>query len=199
MDSLKTLPQTTWSERLSGILAGALTLLGTLSILGWLTHSDILLHPLAGLAPIKFNGAISILFIGITMLGLEFKIQRAIWFVLVPIAVNLITLGQYVMNANWHIDELFISDLQVIDTMYPGRVSLTTSLVFFLISSALLLKGFSKPNQFKLTVEAIIGSIAGYAGFSTLVGYAADLPAVYTWGTGTAPARPRRQSRHWAY
>ncbi len=188
MESLRTLPRSTWSERISSIFAGAIALLGAISVLGWLFHSEVLLQPLASLVPIKFNGALSLTLLGLAMLGHEMRFKRSLWLAGVPFLLNLATFGEYVLKGNWHIDELFMADLQVIDTMFPGRVSVVTSVVFLLISSVLLWRSLRQANRFSLMAEAIVGSMAGSAGFSTLLGYAADLPAVYTWDTGTATA-----------
>ncbi len=40
-----------------------------------------------------------------------------------------------------------------------------------------------KQARGRLFAEAVSGSILASVGFSTLLGYAFDLPAVYNWGT----------------
>ncbi|MCF7759054.1 MAG: response regulator [Cephaloticoccus sp.] len=170
-------------------MAGILTFLGVVSVLGWITHSDLLLQPLASFTPIKFNGAVIMLLLGLSMLGLELNFKLANWLALPPVLVCLATLSQYLLPFNWHIDELIFPDSQVIDTMHPGRVSPVTSVVFLLIGLALWGKGLGHKTRLRHLLEAIVGSIAGSAGFSTLLGYAAELPAIYNWGTGT-PTSP---------
>ena len=74
MDSSSITPKATWWGRISTILAWVLVAIGIATILGWLTGSSLLLQPLAGIAPIKFNGAVSLFLVGLTILGLEYQI-----------------------------------------------------------------------------------------------------------------------------
>ncbi len=175
MDSSSITPKATWWGRISTILAWVLVAIGIATILGWLTGSSLLLQPLAGIAPIKFNGAVSLFLVGLTILGLEYQIKHTGWLALIIAGLNLATLGQHLFQIDLHIDELIIHDPSVIETMRPGRVSSVSALIFFLIGMSLFWKAQGTKPRFRLLTEAIIGSVAGSAGFSTLVGYIAEL------------------------
>jgi PAS domain S-box-containing protein len=169
-------------------LACLVIVVGGLSTAGWFLHSDALLQPLAGTAPLKANGAISLLLIGIALLGLERGKIRLGWLALLPAAISFATLAQDILQVNWRIDELLIHDHLLINSVHAGRISALSSCSFLLVSLSLVWRAWRRGERSRLFAEAVIGSVVASAGFSTLLGYAASLPAVYMWGTNSATA-----------
>ncbi|MBW7894290.1 MAG: PAS domain S-box protein [Opitutaceae bacterium] len=163
--------------------------MGGITVLGWLTQSKLLLQPWADYAPMKFNGALSVCLLGLALLGMELGLKRSAWIVLVPALLNLGTLLQHGFGWNLHLDELVVRDIFRESTGQAGRISVVATLSLLLVSGVLLARLLSgKSYRPRLLMEAIVGSLVGSAGLSTLLGYAADLPVIYLWGSVTVTA-----------
>ncbi|MFI5356046.1 MAG: ATP-binding protein [Opitutales bacterium] len=163
--------------------------MGALSVLGWLTRSDVLMQPIAGITPIKANGALVLLLIGAGLLGLALGSKRTVWSTL-PLAVllNLATLLEDLLHLDLHIDQLLASDPLMIDSARAGRGSLIATAAMLLAALVLVWRALGRTPRLRIFAEAVVGSLVASVGFSTLLGYAADLPAIYFWGTTTATA-----------
>jgi PAS domain S-box-containing protein len=186
MSPLPTLPRRSWLERSSLTLAVGLVLLGLISVFGWALRLDSLVQPLANCASFKINEALCVLGLGLGLLGLELGWGRLVWSALVPAAISGLTLAESVLNVDLRLDELLVHDHLLADTAQPGRMSAMAACCLLLASLTLLWRGVRHGAQARLFAEAVISSIAAAAGFSTLLGYATSLPAVYRWGTNTA-------------
>jgi PAS domain S-box-containing protein len=167
-------------------LAVSLIVVGGVALVGWWMHVDSLVQPLAGTAAIKANEAFCVLVFGAVLLAMEIGIVGASWLALIPGTIALVTLCEHILHTDLHIDELLVSDHVLIDTSQAGRMSAMSACCLLLSSLALAWTGFKRGARARLFAEAVISSITASAGFSTLLGYAASLPAVYRWGTTTA-------------
>ena len=163
-------------------------MLGAVSILGWMLRIDSLVQPLADCAAFKINNAISVLALGLALLGVEMKWPQTVWVALVPAIISALTLTEIVFRIDLRIGEFLVHDHLLADSAQPGRMSGMSACCLLLASLTLLWRGTSRGAQSRLFAEAVVGSIAASAGFSTLLGYATSLPAVYRWGTNTATA-----------
>jgi PAS domain S-box-containing protein len=190
MDNVTTLPRRSWAERVSLTLAVILVVLGASTLVGWLAHIDALVQPFSRFAPapIKANEGLCFLAIGLALLGREFGMRKAALAALVPAVVGLLTAMEGLFGADLKIDELVARDFLLIDTVYPGRGSTMAVFCIILAGCTLLWRVSEKRVRERLFAEAVTGSILSSVGFSTLLGYAFGLPAVYDWGTNTAMA-----------
>ena len=186
MDALITLPRRTWLERASLALGGALAFIGLATLVGWWLHVDELLQIPANAAPMKANGALAFVVFGGVLITLTLGLRRFAFAALFPALIGLVTLVEIIARRDLHVDELLVRDHLLFATEQPGRISL-------LIASSLVLAGLSltwrtieRGVRARLFVEAVAGSALAAAGFSTILGYIADLPAVYNWGSATA-------------
>jgi len=186
MTSLPTLPRKSWLERCSLAVAGALIIFGVMALTGWWTHLDTFVQPVSTVAAIKANEALCVLILGIVLLGTDLGYVGAAWLALLPAGVAALSLAENVFHADLHIDEFLVSDHLLVDTAQPGRMSAMSACCLLLSSLALAWHGTRRGLRARLFAEAVISSITASAGFSTLLGYAASLPAVYRWGTNTA-------------
>jgi len=188
MAFLPTLPRRSWLERSSFGLAVALIVIGVAGLLGGLLHVDGLVQPLANGASFKANNALCVLALGLALLGLELGWLNATWIAGLPATIAALTLFENVFRVNLHIDEFIVHDELPLDTSQPGRMSALVSCCLLLVSLMVIWRGFPRGARSRLLAEAVISSVTASAGFSTLLGYAASLPAVYRWGTATATA-----------
>ncbi len=186
MVSLPTLPRRSWLERSSLTIAGMLIALGTVALAGWWMRIDLLVQPFASGAAIKANDAFCILLIGLVLLAVDLRWAGASWLGFLPATIAALSLTESVFKLDLHIDEFLVADHLLVETAQPGRMSAMSSGCMLLASLALMWGGIGRGVRARLFAEAVISSITASVGFSTLLGYAASLPAVYHWGTNTA-------------
>ncbi len=188
MDSLPTLPRRSWSERSSLGLATAITVLGATGLIGWLLRIDELLQPFPGLPEMKANVAAAMVLLGLVLFALEFGHRQWCQLALIPAAIGVVTLAEYLLHQGFFIDELIVTDHVLSQTESPGRMSAMVAFCLVLAGLALAWRGTQRAARARLFAEAVAGSLITSVGFSTLLGYAAALPPVYRWGTVTATA-----------
>jgi PAS domain S-box-containing protein len=186
MASLPTLPRRSWLERSSLGIAALLIVIGAAALVSWGLRFDSILQPFATGAAIKANDALCILILGLILLATELGVTGATWFAFIPAVISALSLGENVFRIDLHIDEILIVDRLLTDTAEPGRMSAMSSGCMLLASLAIGWSGLKFGSRARIFAEAVISSIMASAGFSTLLGYAASLPAVYRWGTNTA-------------
>jgi len=188
MENVTTLPRRSWAERTSLALACALVVIGAWTLIGWLFHVDFMVQPFARFAPapIKANEGLCFLAIGLALLGREFGIRNAAWASLVPALVGAMTAAESLWGIDLRIDELIARDSLLIETVFPGRGSVMAVGCIMIAGLTLVWRVSERKARERLFAEAVSGSILFSVGFSTLLGYAFALPAVYDWGTTTA-------------
>jgi PAS domain S-box-containing protein len=188
MDHLPTLPQRQWIERVSLALAGALCLLGSIVLAGWWLGLGALIEPWSQFVPIKANEGASFLFIGLALLARDLGWKRWVWLALIPAAIGSLTVAEFGAGQSFRIDELLSADRLPIDNALPGRPSFMSAAMTALAALVLVGQAGWGTRRTWLLAEAVVGSLLLAVGFSTLLGYAAGLPAVYGWGTATPTA-----------
>lgn len=122
--------------------AGVLTVLVSLLVLtGWFLNIAVLKSVLPDYISMKFNTAICFLLIGISLLLLEKQKARpvAVASMLLVMLVGILSLYQYVFATNIGIDELLWKEGPgTAYTIYPGRPSAFTAIIFILLGFVLL-------------------------------------------------------------
>jgi len=186
MDHVITLPRRSWTERASLGLAAILVVIGVCALTGWLFHIEVLVAPFSHQAPIKANEALCFIAIGIALAGREYGMRNAALAAALPVLLGLLTSTEALTGFDFRIDELIARDWMLIDTVQPGRGALMASACIALAGVTLLWRYWQRYAQGRLFAEAVSGSILASVGFSTLLGYLFELPAVYNWGTSTA-------------
>jgi PAS domain S-box-containing protein len=186
MDHVNTLPRRSWTERASLALAVILIVVGVDGVIGWLFQIDRMVEPVEHLAPIMFNEALCFLAIGGALLGRELGFRNAAWAGLVPLVVGLLMAFEGFFGVNLRIDELFARDTLLVDTVQPGRGSVMAACCIAIAGVAIFWRISQRRARERLFAEAVSGSLLASVGFSTLLGYPFQLPAVYNWGTYTA-------------
>ena len=186
MDHVNTLPRRSWIERVSLALAVILIGIGLVAVAGWFLHVDRLVQPIEHKAPIMFNEGLCILALGIAFMGRELRAGRAAWAGLVASVIGILTALETILGTDFRIDELMVRDSLLIDTVQPGRGSVIAACCITAAGIAVFWRISEKRARDRLFAEAVSGSVLASVGFSTLLGYAFELPAVYNWGTNTA-------------
>ncbi|RFC50267.1 MAG: Signal transduction histidine kinase/PAS domain-containing protein/CheY, partial [Verrucomicrobia bacterium] len=184
------LPRRSWLERTSLCLAGGLALIGAAALTGWWLHVDVLIQPLAGFAPITPNAALCAFLMGAALLAREFGWPRTVAGSALPVAVlSALTLGEYALHTDFKIDELVASDYLVALPAQAARMSLDAAACLLLASGGLIWRGLSRHRRGSAGTGAIVGSLVGAVGFSTLLGYLTSLPSTYN-GNGVTALSP---------
>jgi PAS domain S-box-containing protein len=188
MANLPTLPQRTWLERVSLGLACALLGIGGFALAGWWLNLDPLLLPFAVQAPLKINTALAIMALGGVLLALELGYRKLIPLAGLPVVIGGLTLAQDLSDRDFLIDQLLVRDRLMINTEHPGRMAAMVAACLALGGTVLLWRLSRHGLRIRLIGEAVAGSVIASIGVSTMLGYAADLPTIFTWGTPTATA-----------
>ncbi|MEX2044669.1 MAG: ATP-binding protein [Opitutus sp.] len=185
---LPTLPRRSTLERVSLALGFAIAAIGFTTILGWWLQYRAVLQPFPEVVALKLNGAIAFAILGCILLALELGFARAATFALIPGLIATLTLLEYGFGIDLKLDELLVRDHLLVDTQYPGRMAPPLAMCFLGSSILMLWRATGRKERARIKGEAFGGSVLAAAGFSTLLGYAFQLPAVYRWGTSTAMA-----------
>ncbi len=186
MDSLPTLPQRTWLERFTAAVSGILVVLNGLSLAGWCANVRILLQPGANFAPVRFNAACSFLILSVALFALVRGWRRVAWIATIPTAIGFLTLLEIATGWELHIDEFFATDLISEDIDHPGRMPALVAAGILLAGLTIVRRVIPRKSDSRGFSEGVAGSFLASAGFSTLLGYATGLRAIYSWGTGEA-------------
>lgn len=145
-------------------LAVIFTLLTALLVLtGWLFEISVLKSVLPGIVSMKFNTAICFIISAGTLHFLDISSPTSNQKKAAQIGASILliiaglTLGQYIFKSNIGIDQLlWKEEVGAIDTLSPGRMSLTTSLNFTLIGIVFLLL---TKKRFRISIQFILAFI----------------------------------------
>ena len=172
-------------EKVPRIASMVVFVVGCIVLTGWQLDLPALTSILPGMATMKANSALAFILCAISLWSLQNRqtkrsarlLANACAAVVLLIAV--LTLGEYLSNQDFGIDQLLFQDhAAVTGTSFPGRMSPTTALNFLLISCALLLidnRWSSWPNQSLTLTALIIASVA-------VIGYIYGVSSLYKIG-----------------
>ncbi|MFV8344357.1 PAS domain-containing protein [Flavobacterium sp. XS2P39] len=159
---------------ISKILAIALFFLGIIVLIGWLLDISILKSVMSGVVSMKVNTALCFILSGFTLWILNgkkqnsFKKMYSILFPSIVILIGLLTLGEYLFEINFGIDEfLFKEETRATATSDPGRMSPITAFCFILSGISLMLLYRNKAFQLFQLFSLTVGALA----LLTLIGY----------------------------
>ncbi len=162
-------------------------MIGISSIIGWLLHIPTLYTYFSHGASMKFNTALAMVLLSLSI-GSAILNRRILagFLGLVIIVFCIFTLLQYVLGINLHIDEWLIHDhLTNAASESPGRMSLYTTVTFFIITFGLglsLLKKYAASQIF-----GAIGLIGAYISF---LGILFNISGLFSFGSYSAISLP---------
>jgi PAS domain S-box-containing protein len=175
-----------WLSRASLLGAALLVLMGALVMVGWVQGIDPLVQLAPDYLPMQPNMALSLIAIGIVLLALEWQAHRLVWLAVLPAAVGLLTILQYVSGWNLSIDEILLQVHITVDPSAPGRMSRLTALALFLSSVSLLWTDRPLLPRLRPWGIALAASLVIAIGLEPLIGGLFGLTSV--WGLNIRPA-----------
>lgn len=170
-------------RRLLGWVVSLLTLmLGTLVLIGWYTHSVLLIQIHPSFVPMQYNTALGFLLGGLGFFAYSYGYKKiaAVAGTLLALTGGL-TLVQYLFGVNFGIDQLFMEHYITVKTSHPGRMAPNTALSFLLVGLYLMLSVFIVKCLKKEFIRMLLGSAVFTLGLVSFLGYFFDLEAAYGW------------------
>jgi signal transduction histidine kinase len=176
---------------MTGALCGILViLLGTVVLLGWAIHSPLLIQAAPDLAPMQRNTAFSFALIGLALLGIVWSKTR-LTFIGSSIAATLAaaTLFEYLLHANFGIDELLGAAYITTHTSDPGRMSPTTALCFIVLAAGFMLTQ-TGPLTRRSAGLGVTGLLVVAVGAACFIALLSGTSGAFAWGNLTRVALP---------
>ena len=127
----------TWPKRIAAVAGAVTILLGSAVLVGWVVHSAFLIQVSPNLPPMQRNTAASFVLAGLALLGTALAKPR-VTFVTSAVTASLsaASLLEYLLHANFGIDELLGAGYVTTLTSDPGRMSPATAICFLVLSAS---------------------------------------------------------------
>ena len=168
MPNLPTLPRRTWLERAIYTLAGILLAIGVVALAGWWFHLEGLFQPWPGLPAMSAEEAAAALVFGLLVLARMLDWTQGQWIALAPVAWGMWSVGTALtVRAGERL---------------PGQTAIAASACVMFAGAMFLWHARRTAPRARLFTETLLGSLHGAVAGSALLGYAADMPAVFRWG-----------------
>jgi C4-dicarboxylate-specific signal transduction histidine kinase len=168
--------------------AGLSAALGLTVLVGWYTHSAILVQVSPAFVPMQYNTALGFLLCGAGLLCLLFgRPHPGISCAAAATAIGFLTLIEYILGVDLGIDQLFMEHYITVETSNPGRMGPNTALCFTLTGAALLAWALA-PRRLRSPLSGLLGSVTGALGLVALSGYLGGISSAYAWGQLTSMA-----------
>ncbi|XOV77796.1 MAG: response regulator [Aestuariibacter sp.] len=174
---------------LSKGLYGIAGLLGLMVMLGWFLDIRALIQVHPSYVPMQFNTALCFALIAlgfITSRKLPPYLLKII--IAVPLFIAGITLLQYLLNANFGLDELFFAHHLDIKTSHPGRMAPNTAICFVLMSLNYLCLSSNRPSQTQHIIAGSLAILTLALAVVAAIGYLLEIEQTYGWAQFTRMA-----------
>jgi signal transduction histidine kinase len=176
---------------ITGALCGILAiLLGAVVLAGWAAHSALLIQIAPDLAPMQRNAALSLALSGLALLGIVWSKPRL---TLVGAAIMAVcataTLLEYVLSANFGIDELLGPAYITTQTSSPGRMSPATALCFLVLAIGFALAQTGSRNR-RSTGLGVTGLMVTAVGAACVIALVSGTSDAFSWGNLTRVSLP---------
>jgi|GEM_PF-338153 len=175
------------TARLSKLLlisSGSLvTALGLMVVIGWHTHSEVLIHVRPNFVTMVYNTALGLSLCGAGIIAIAFNRPR--WATpgsALASAIGLLTLVEYQFRVDLHIDQLLMKPYINVANIFPGRMAISTAAFLFLAGAAIGLIGLTKRFRYRPTIVGIVGAVCAIQGLVAFAGYFTGVASVYVWG-----------------
>jgi PAS domain S-box-containing protein len=157
-------------ERICGILAAAVVLIGCLILMGWAFDVPFLKSGFPGLQAVKVNAALAFI---LCAASLWFSNSRrdgrlAQGLAMVAILLSLLTLGEHLLGWNLWLDQILIKDIANQTGAYPGRMAPLVCLNFVILGTSLF---FLKSRPRMAQMLASLGIFLALTGITSFLYY----------------------------
>jgi len=172
--------------RITGVLCGTLAiLLGFVVLVGWATHATFLFQLAPNMAPMHRDTAVGLVMSGLALLGVATRKPR-IAFIGSAIAAILgaATLLEYLLHANFGIDELLGAGYVTAQSSDPGRSSPATALCFLVLATGFLLAQ-TKLFANRPAILGVTGLLVAAVGAGCCISVLAGSSDAFAWGNLT--------------
>jgi PAS domain S-box-containing protein len=165
------------------LLSGAVAaLLGGVALAGWTFHLPALTRLGPSFSPMAPNAAAGLLAVGAALLSIAFGRPRiapaaGVWCLL----AGGLTLVEYCLLLDLHIDQLLVSDYIHAYRTYAGRMAPNAAVCLFLCGLALLRAPASRRHSI---ASGAMGAVTLAVGIASLTGYLTGVP-MQAWGNWT--------------
>ena len=146
---------------------------------GWAFQVNLFITFYPGLASMKANAALAILFAGLSLLlFLNGKYNRfAVLLSAFVFLIGAVTFSEFLFHWDASVDELLFRDTITPGENNPGRMSLATSLALIMLGASLLLYRFKHKKIYR--ISNILSSISFFIAFTPFAGYLYDVKDLY--------------------
>jgi PAS domain S-box-containing protein len=164
-----------------GIAAGCIALA---VMFGWHTHNTFLIQLRADLVPLPYNSALLML-VGACTLVLLIRNSIVLPRLLAGAAMLLsaVTMAQYFTGIDAGIDQLLMRPYITVQTVYPGRMAISTAFSYLILNSGFLL--FTLGSSHWRSLATVCAAIVIACVIATVIGYEADLQPLFGWSATT--------------
>lgn len=162
----------------SRLLAGGVALVSFMVAVGWLLNIEPLKSQMPGFVTMKFNSALAFTLIGFALATRRQQPRFAQGVSILIALFSVLTLAEYVLGWDLHIDQWLVRDLVTRPDQFPGRSSPITAVGLLLLGVSLLYLCRSHPTRAQM-----FALLAGSLSLLALVGYAYDTEGLYRIGT----------------
>jgi len=154
-----------------------------LAMTGWWTHTTSLIQILPTFVPMQFNTALCFLLIAIAFFFTYGKSLRVISYILCALVflLSFLTLLEYILRIDMHIDELFIQHYITTRSLHPGRMAPNTALCMMFSAIAIGASLLRTKHLVRFSVPSLFSAVVFALGLIALIGYALSVQAAYTW------------------
>jgi PAS domain S-box-containing protein len=175
-------PQST-AALIAAASGASVAVLGGLVVAGWLTVAVALIQVLPGLPPMQYNTALAFMICGAALLAAALDLRRpAALLGGLAAVIGLATLFEYLVQADFGIDDLLVETYLMTGVPNPGRMAPNSALALSVVGVALLVLAWRPASRAWHVWPALLGAIVVALGTAALVGYAAEMPGAYGWG-----------------
>src|SRR6202789_1286485 len=172
------------------LLVGALAVaLGLTVIIGWYAHLTTLVQIDPEFAPMQYNTALCLLLLGAALCAFVFGWRRlTLALGIIAAVLSILSLSEYLLNANLCIDKLFFKSYITTLTSSVGRMSPITAICIFLMALSMILIGLPLKKKWRPLVIGLLSSVVISLCTIGILGYVLNLPRTYGWGQLTRMA-----------
>ncbi|MGH9648614.1 MAG: hypothetical protein ACRD4E_17550 [Bryobacteraceae bacterium] len=165
-------------------------LLGTMVLFGWAVHSALLVQVVPDLAPMQRNTAACFVLIGVALLGIVWNKPK---FIFISSAITATfaasSLLEYLLGANFGLDEILGLGYITTQTSNPGRMSPTTALCFLMLAAGFVLAQTSL-RAHRSSMLGVTGLVVAAVGGACFIGVISGTNDAFAWGNLTRVALP---------